>query len=589
MNQADTPTISGYTLLRVLGHGGMAVVYHATQDSLGREVALKVMSAELARDPGYSERFLREGRVVASLRHRNILMVYDLGVADGRPYLAMEFIPGGAVSDEAGRMSQRESLKVVRDIARALDHAHAQGVIHRDIKPENILRGADGDYLLADFGIARSREATSALTVEGSTLGTPQYMSPEQWRGETLDGRTDLYSLGVVLYQLLTGKLPYTGTDGWAVGMQHMTAALPALPPEYARVQPVLDMLLAKVPANRFANGAALANAAESLLASLPPLPTPRPMAAATTALPTPHPSQRPSAPQPVAGGAPPRPPQPQAPPPQRQPTPPPQQTYPPQPSYPPHQTYPSQQTYSQPQPVYAPAPPRGGPSTGVILAGIGAVVFLLLAAAGGIGWMIYKKSAATLEEAQTVLTTPDGDGTADSGDTAGGDTAGVDPLGDATLPDDTAPIADGETIGTPGNAGAADAQIKAQLDRIGLPYTIDSDNDFQIELPTRDGRTQLGWVRSPVEVYGGHRIREIWSMGYRSEGGDIPGPVANRMMEHANSQKLGGWVRQGSVGMFVVQIDAEASDGALEEAIRLGFLSADTLEQEFTGDEDAL
>jgi serine/threonine-protein kinase PpkA len=274
MSQSEAPRIAGYTLLRVLGQGGMAVVYHATQDSLGREVALKVMSADLARDPGYAERFLREGRVVASLRHRNILMVYDLGVTEeNRPWLAMEYVPGGAVAEEAGRISRREALKVVRDIARALDHAHGHGVIHRDIKPENILRGGDGDYLLADFGIARVREATSALTMEGSTLGTPQYMSPEQWRGEPLDGRTDLYSLGVVLYQLLTGQLPYTGTDGWAIGMQHMTSALPSLPPEHAALQSLLDMMLAKVPAQRFANGTALANAAESLLNSLPPVP----------------------------------------------------------------------------------------------------------------------------------------------------------------------------------------------------------------------------------------------------------------------------------------------------------------------------
>ena len=356
MTDTQTPQIASYTLIRELGRGGMAVVYRATQDSLGREVALKVMSADLARDPTFAARFLREGRVVANLRHRNILMIYDLGVAEGRPYLAMEYIPGGAVSTEAGHLPPREVLACIRDIARALEHAHTHGVVHRDIKPENILHAPDGGYLLADFGIARVTEATSALTLEGSTLGTPQYMSPEQWRGEPLDGRADLYSLGVVMHQLLTGRLPYTGTDGWAIGMQHMTSQVPALPPEHAAFQGLLDRMLAKKPDDRFASGAQVAVAADALAASLPTTPPPRYVSAPTTAMPTPPPAPRPTPP-------------------------------------------PAAPAYSSPQPMYsAPAAPvyshtptivRSGPSKGVVIGIVGAIVGVLVLAVIGMFWMI--------------------------------------------------------------------------------------------------------------------------------------------------------------------------------------------------------
>jgi serine/threonine-protein kinase PpkA len=271
MNSPLPDSIPNYKILRELGRGGMATVYHAVQESLGREVALKVMAPELARDASYAERFLREGKVVAKLRHRNIVTVHDLGVSPGgQPFLAMEFESGGSVADRAGQLSSAEVLRCVRDIAAALDHAHSQGVIHRDVKPENILRSEDGHYLLSDFGIARVSEGTSALTVEGSTLGTPQYMSPEQWKGENLDGRADLYSLGVVLYQMLTGTLPYSGTDGWAIGMQHMSAPVPTLTQMHGTFQPLLERLLAKRPEDRPARGAEVVRWAESMMTATP-------------------------------------------------------------------------------------------------------------------------------------------------------------------------------------------------------------------------------------------------------------------------------------------------------------------------------
>ncbi len=272
LNSSDR--IPGYRLLHEIGRGGMATVYRAVQESLGREVALKVMAPELARDPAYAERFLREGKVVARLRHRNIVTVHDLGLAsDGAPFIAMEYVPGGSVAARMDSLDTATSVHCIREIAGALDHAHRNRVIHRDVKPENILCHEDGSFLLSDFGVARVSEATSSLTAEGATLGTPQYMSPEQWRGEDLDGRTDLYALGVVFYQLLTGSAPYSGTDGWAIGMQHMVAEIPRLPVDKAAFQPLLDSLLAKQREQRPANGQRVVERIDELMSRLGPLP----------------------------------------------------------------------------------------------------------------------------------------------------------------------------------------------------------------------------------------------------------------------------------------------------------------------------
>lgn len=247
--------IPGYTVIRELGRGGMATVYLAMQESLGREVALKILSA--SPDPSAGERFLREARIAASLHHPNIVPIHDFGVHAGTPYIAMHFQPGGSILPLAGeRLGPRAALRIVREIASALDYAHGHGVVHRDIKPDNILRGADGAAMLSDFGIARLVEETSGLTTEGTSVGTPHYMSPEQLRGDKVDGRSDLYSLGVVLWQLLTGELPFAGKDGWAIGTQHLTADIPRLPPELAHLQALVDSLLAKSVATRLQSGA---------------------------------------------------------------------------------------------------------------------------------------------------------------------------------------------------------------------------------------------------------------------------------------------------------------------------------------------
>ncbi|MEO8001501.1 MAG: protein kinase [Arenimonas sp.] len=263
--------IPGYTLSRQLGHGGMAVVYLAVQNSLGREVAIKILSPASSRDNSMaSERFLHEARIAAALHHPHIVPIHDFGVHDGYAYIAMEYVPGGTVAPLPGeRLEPAAALRIVRDIAGALDYAHTRGIVHRDIKPENILRRTDGAAMLSDFGIARLIHGESVLTTEGTSVGTPHYMSPEQLRGEKVDGRTDLYSLGIVLWQLLTGDLPYVGSDGWSIGTQHLNADIPRLPVTMAHLQGLVDAMLAKSADARVQSGAEIVHRVDLLLTAL--------------------------------------------------------------------------------------------------------------------------------------------------------------------------------------------------------------------------------------------------------------------------------------------------------------------------------
>lgn len=252
--------IPGYRIIRELGRGGMATVYLAEQLSLGREVALKVLNPALAADGDFAARFLHEARITGAFRHRHLLAVLDAGRSGEYLYLAMEYVPGGSAA--ALRGGDPASIRrCLIEVAGALAYAHERGIVHRDIKPDNILIREDGSFLLSDFGVARSAHATRVLTAPQSAIGTPGYMSPEQWRGAAIDGRADLYSLGIVAYELLTGRLPFTGADGWSTGMQHINAPRPLLPPALADWQPVLDHLLAVDPAARYADAKALAAA----------------------------------------------------------------------------------------------------------------------------------------------------------------------------------------------------------------------------------------------------------------------------------------------------------------------------------------
>ena len=258
--------IPGYRILRQLGRGGMATVYLALQESVQREVALKVMSPSLQADPDFSERFLREARIAAKLHHRHVVGIHDVGRAGEANYIAMEYLGGGPVqARDAGPRPVGFALRVTREIGLALHYAHAKGFVHRDVKPDNILLREDGSAALTDFGIARAADSSTRMTRTGAVIGTPHYMSPEQARGRPIDGRADLYSLGILLYELLVGRVPFHADDSLAVGIMHITQPIPVLPEHLAPIQVILNRLLAKQPDERYQNGQQLADAIEQV------------------------------------------------------------------------------------------------------------------------------------------------------------------------------------------------------------------------------------------------------------------------------------------------------------------------------------
>lgn len=249
-------SIPGYEIERELGVGGMARVYLAIQSSLERRVALKVMAPALAADASFSKRFLREARTIASLTHPHIVAVYEVGVTnDHLHYFSMQFLPGG---DFAQRMrkgvDQAEVVRVLCGIAKALGFAHQQGVVHRDVTPGNIMFDGADTPLLTDFGIARALSGSTRITSTGVSIGTSNYMSPEQARGGEVDARSDLYSLGVLAFEALSGRPPYQGPDGFAVAYAHVFEPIPRLPPALQHWQAFIDRALAKDPKDRFAN-----------------------------------------------------------------------------------------------------------------------------------------------------------------------------------------------------------------------------------------------------------------------------------------------------------------------------------------------
>lgn len=248
-----TVEIPGYKIERILGKGGMATVYLAVQDIFERQVALKVMSTHLMETRESRERFLQEARITSRLMHPNIVSVYDVGLHKGHCYLAMEFVDGLDLKKARKSLSMRERLNVVIDIAKALEYASHKGYVHRDIKPENImLSGVDKRAVLMDFGIARTVESDLSLTQTGTAIGTPHYMSPEQAKGHKVDIRSDIYSLGIVLYYLLIGKVPFEADSAVAIGIKHLTDPIPTLPPEVSALQPIFSRMLEKNPDDRY-------------------------------------------------------------------------------------------------------------------------------------------------------------------------------------------------------------------------------------------------------------------------------------------------------------------------------------------------
>jgi len=248
---ATVVNIPGYEIKDVLGRGGMATVYLAEQQSIGRQVALKVLSPDHS-DPTFSDRFLREARIISKLSHPNIITIYDAGIHQGCHYMAMEYIRGKNMRDARDDLSRREKISIIKQMAQALEFAGSKGYVHRDIKPENIMLHDDGRAILTDFGIARGQETNQGLTQTGKTIGTPYYMSPEQTKGVSVDHRSDIYSLGVVLFQVLAGYVPYDGPSLVAIGIKHLSEPIPPLPAGLEIFQPILNICMSKDPAHRY-------------------------------------------------------------------------------------------------------------------------------------------------------------------------------------------------------------------------------------------------------------------------------------------------------------------------------------------------
>jgi hypothetical protein len=263
-------TIRGHRCIRQVGSGGMCKIYLAESERAGAMVVLKVFSQV----PDVSERlvgfdrFIQEYEIVAGLNHPNIVHIYDLGIADDHAYIAMEHFPAGDLRSRMKMpLAPRTAVHFLAQIASALDAIHAVGVLHRDLKPANVMLRVDGTLCLIDFGLAKANELEAELTGSREIFGTPYYMSPEQGHAELIDARSDLYSLGVVFYEMLFGRKPYTGSTAMEVIYKHKRAELPPIEPQYAAYEPLLRRLLAKEPVDRFQSARELLDAVAELKA----------------------------------------------------------------------------------------------------------------------------------------------------------------------------------------------------------------------------------------------------------------------------------------------------------------------------------
>jgi len=256
--------IPGYKIVNVLGKGGMAIVYLAIQESIGRHVALKILAPDHT-DETFSDRFLREARIISQLAHPNIITIFDAGVHQGYHYMAMEYIPGKNLTEARARFTHKQKVDAIKQIALALDYAGKKGYVHRDIKPENIMLHEDGRAILTDFGIARGNEVTRGLTQTGKAIGTPYFMSPEQTKGLQVDHRSDIYSLGVVLYQSIAGHVPFDGSSIVDIGIKHISEPIPTLPPGMEIFQPIINKCMSKEPAHRYQSASELHQALDAI------------------------------------------------------------------------------------------------------------------------------------------------------------------------------------------------------------------------------------------------------------------------------------------------------------------------------------
>ncbi|MGH8583660.1 MAG: serine/threonine protein kinase [Gammaproteobacteria bacterium] len=245
--------IKGYRIEQQIGEGGMAVAYLAVQESLGRMVVLKILNASRRNSPYDLERFVDEGRLIASLNHPNIVTIYDIGTSGDQVYMSMEYVEGGDLRKRMrGLVDPGEALDIVVKVAGGLSAAHKKGIVHRDVKPGNVLFRKDGTPLLSDFGIAKQLTVDKDLTQTGIFLGSPNYMAPEQAETGAIDGRADIYSLGVIFFEMLTGTKPYQSESVIDVILQHKRAPLPVLPPGLEDYQALLELMMAKSRKDRF-------------------------------------------------------------------------------------------------------------------------------------------------------------------------------------------------------------------------------------------------------------------------------------------------------------------------------------------------
>ncbi|MET0259740.1 MAG: protein kinase, partial [Gaiellaceae bacterium] len=233
-----------YELEELVGTGGMSSVYRANDRLLERDVALKVLHDRFTVDGDYVERFRREARAVAQLSHPNIVTVIDRGEQDGRQFIVFEYVDGENLKtliEREGPLPEREAIELALQIARALGFAHERGLVHRDVKPQNVLLNGDAGAKVTDFGIARSLDVQGGLTQTGTVMGTSDYIAPEQARGRQVDAQSDVYSLGAVLYELLTGEVPFPGDNFVAVAMRHINEPPPSVRERRPELSPRLD------------------------------------------------------------------------------------------------------------------------------------------------------------------------------------------------------------------------------------------------------------------------------------------------------------------------------------------------------------
>jgi serine/threonine protein kinase len=270
-------TLGQYQITALLGKGGMATVYRARQSSINRDVAIKVIKPDLIESEEFKVRFDREAQVIAAMSHPHILKVFDYGQHGDLVYLVMELLSGGSLADlirSAGKLPLADISRLLDQIASALDYAHRRAIVHRDLKPQNVLLDEERNAFLTDFGIAKLLGETSALTQSGMAMGTPAYMSPEQWRGQAVDARADTYALGVMLYEMLAGKVPFAGDTPYSMMHMHIFQAPPNIRSVRSdlpsAVQDVLNKSMAKDRDNRYGTAGEVAAAFKAALSGAP-------------------------------------------------------------------------------------------------------------------------------------------------------------------------------------------------------------------------------------------------------------------------------------------------------------------------------